>query len=128
MRLALDTNAYVAFCRGETEAAGWLRSADEVCLPYVVVAELRAGFLCGMQGRQNERHLQVFLSSKRVNMLLPDEQTTHHYARLFAQLRQAGTPIPTNDIWIAALSLQHELCLLSHDHHFDKIPQLMRAR
>jgi len=59
--------------------------------------------------------------------LYADEQTTHHYASVFAQLRRQGTPIPTNDIWIAAIVLQHDLALLTSDAHFSSLPQLARA-
>jgi predicted nucleic acid-binding protein len=62
-----------------------------------------------------------------VEVQYPDEQTTHHYASIFAQLRRQGTPIPTNDIWIAALVLQHDLVLLTDDTHFSNIPQIARA-
>jgi predicted nucleic acid-binding protein len=65
--------------------------------------------------RPNERTLAVLLNRPRVRILWPDEQTTHHYARLFLQLRKQGTPIPTNDIWIAALAVQHDLVLFSRD-------------
>ena len=62
-----------------------------------------------------------------VRLLVPDEQTTHHYAAVFRQLRQQGTPIPTNDVWIAALVIQHGLVLSSRDAHFDHLPQILRA-
>jgi tRNA(fMet)-specific endonuclease VapC len=126
MRVALDTNRYVNFCRGEPEAVQVIQQAHEIFLPFVVIPELRAGFLCGTRGRQNERTLTKFLSSDRVTILNPDEQTTHHYGRLFKQLREQGTPIPTNDIWIAALVAQHDLALFARDRHFDQRPQLAR--
>jgi predicted nucleic acid-binding protein len=71
--------------------------------------------------------LTRFLNSPRVRLLLPDEQTTYHYATLFVQLHGQGTPIPTNDLWIAALVLQHNLVLLARDAHFDHIAQLTRV-
>ena len=108
MRLALDTNRYVDFCRGESVAVERVREADRVYLPFVTLAELRTGFLCGSKARENERVLTRFLNSPRVRALYSDEQTTHHYARVFQQLRQQATPIPTNDMWLAALVLQHE--------------------
>ena len=95
-------------------------------MPFIVLAELRAGFQIGTRAKQNERVLIRFLNSPRVRLLLPDEQTTHHYAALFAQLRKQATPIPTNDIWIAALVLQYDLVLLARDSHFDHLPQLAR--
>lgn len=126
MRLALDTNRYVDFCRGDLEVVVRVQEAERIYLPFVTLAELRAGFLCGTKTRQNEQILTRFLNSPRVRVLFPDEQTSHHYARIFQQLREQATPIPTNDIWIAALVLQHDLPLFARDHHFDHIPQLAR--
>ncbi len=126
MRLALDTNAYSAAAKGDAHAGDMLRRADEIRLPFVVLAELRAGFAAGTVGRKNEAKLTEFLNSPRVEVLYADEQTTHHYASLFADLRRRGSPIPTNDLWIAALVIQHDLILLSSDAHFSKLPQIAR--
>lgn len=126
MKILIDTNAYVAFCKGQDRAIKPLREAEQIYLPFVALAELRAGFLCGNIAQKNEKNLTRFLSSSRVEVLLADEQTTHLYARLFFQLRRAGTPIPTNDIWIAALAVQHNLFLLSYDSDFERLPQILR--
>jgi tRNA(fMet)-specific endonuclease VapC len=127
VRIILDTNRYVDFCRGEPDVQAIIRQADSIFLPFVVLAELRAGFRCGTVGRRNEATLVRLLASPRVSALYPDEQTTHVYAGLFAQLRTQGTPIPTNDLWIAALVVQHDLMLCSRDAHFDHLPQLARC-
>ena len=127
MRLALDTNAYADAARGDQRAAEILRTANEIHLPFVVLAELRAGFAAGTRGAKNEAALTHFLQSPRVRLLFPDEQTTYHYARLFSFLRKQGTPVPTNDLWIAALVIQHDLVLLSGDGHFERIPQVLRV-
>jgi tRNA(fMet)-specific endonuclease VapC len=74
-----------------------------VFIPFVVLGELRAGFTAGRRGVQNERELRRFLMRDGVETLFPDDQTTHHYAAVYRQLRAQGTPIPTNDMWIAAL-------------------------
>jgi predicted nucleic acid-binding protein len=126
MRLALDTNRYVDFCRGETAVVENLRRAQAIYLPFVVLGELRAGFLCGQKAHENERVLTRFLNSPRVQVLFADEQTTHHYAALFRQLRHQGAPIPTNDLWTAALVVQHDLILYARDQHFDALPQISR--
>ncbi len=126
MRVALDTNRYSDFCRGEPEVAEVLETADKVYLPFVTLGELRAGFAGGGAPRQNERVLWEFLMKDGVETLFADEQTTHHYATVFHQLKQQGTPIPTNDMWIAALVLQHNLVLLARDRHFDYLPQIQR--
>ena len=126
MRVALDTNGYVDFCRGEPETVDLLEKADSIHLPFVVLAELRAGFAVGRRGSENERALGLFLSKPVVQVLYADDQTTHQYASLYRQLRRQGTPIPTKDIWIAALVLQHGLTLHARDRHFDRLPQLLR--
>lgn len=126
MRIALDTNRYTDLCRGLPEAVEPIMRAERVFVPFVVLAELRAGFHVGSRARANEKVLVRFLNSPRVRILLPDDQTTHHYALLFAQLRRQGTPIPTNHLWIAALVAQHNLVLLARDAHFDHLPQIPR--
>lgn len=126
MRIALDTNAYRAAAEAEARTVDILRRAEEVWLPFVVLGELRAGFAAGTVGRKNEAKLTEFLNSPRVGILFADEQTTHQYAGLFAQLRRQGSPIPTNDLWIAALVVQHDLMLLSSDRHFANVPQIVR--
>jgi tRNA(fMet)-specific endonuclease VapC len=127
VRIAIDTNRYVDFVRGEADAVERIRRAARVYLPFVVVAELRAGFLGGSRSERNESILTRFLAGPRVDVLYADEPTTHHYARLYRQLRRQGTPIPTNDLWTAALSVQHGLHLFARDRHFDHLPQIPRV-
>ena len=124
MRLALDTNRYRDLCDGHEEVVEQLELADAIYIPFVVVAELRAGFAVGKRGRDNERVLSRFLSKPGVNVLFATDATTRHYAALFRQLRQQGTPIPTNDLWIAALAAEHGLALYTRDQHFENLPQL----
>ena len=127
MRVALDTNRYVDLCRGVPDTLAVLEQADAVVLPFVVVAELRAGFLCGRRSAENEKVLRQLLLKPGVHVQYADDQTTHHYATVFRQLRKQGTPIPTNDMWLAAVVLQHNLALHSRDAHFDHLPQLVRV-
>ena len=117
MRLALDTNRYTDFCRGDERAVEVLETAEAIYVPFVVFGELRAGFAVGKQGARNER----------VRVLYADDQTTQQYALVYRQLRSQGTPIPTNDMWVAALVLQHNLALFARDRHFDHLPQIVRA-
>jgi len=126
VRLAIDTNRYVDFARGVPDAVAMLRRADEVLVPFVVLGELRAGFAGGDRTGENEANLVRFLDSRRVAPVFADEETTHHYARLFQQLRRQGTPIPTNDLWVAALVVQHNAQLYARDAHFDHLPQIPR--
>jgi len=127
VKLALDTNRYTDLCRGDVGVVQTVELADEVWLPFIVLGELRAGFVVGNQGPRNEAVLRRLLMRPGVGVLYADEQTTHHYASIFRQLRKQGTPIPTNDMWIAALVLQHSLVLCARNVHFDALPQLPRV-
>lgn len=124
LEIAIDTNRYRDFVDGKPTVVDVFREASRVCLPFIVVAELRAGFAVGTRQRENERVFETFLHRPRVEVLLPDTQTTRQYANVFRQLRTIGTPIPTNDIWIAAIVIQHNLQLFSRDRHFDALPQI----
>ena len=127
MKIAIDTNCYSNFFRGDSKTIEVFQTAERIFLPFVTLGELRGGFLCGTKSEENERALIQFLGSPRVEVLYADEQTTHHYARLFLQLRKQGKLIPTNDLWIAALVVQHDLLLCARDTHFDHLPQLPRV-
>jgi tRNA(fMet)-specific endonuclease VapC len=127
MKLALDTNRYVDLARGEAATLSLVGLADRVWLPFIVLGELRAGFAAGTRPTDNERALRRFLGKAGVAVLLADDQTTVFYASVFAQLRRQGTPIPTNDMWIAALVLQHGLVLHARDQHFDHLAQIPRV-
>jgi tRNA(fMet)-specific endonuclease VapC len=127
MRLALDANRYTDLCHGADEVVTLVERAEAVLLPFIVLAELRAGFSIGTRGKENERVLRVFLMKPGVSVLFADEQTVQHYVAVFRQLRRQGSPIPTNDLWIAALVLQHDLVLCTRDRHFDHLPQIVQA-
>lgn len=124
MRVAIDTNRLTDYLRGEPGTVDVVQRCRYVGVPFVVLGESRAGYLIGARFAENEKLLSGFLSSGRTSILLADEDTTHHYARLHAQLRRQGEPIPTNDLWIAALCLQNNLPLFTRDKHFLQIPQL----
>lgn len=123
--LVIDTNAYSGFLRGVPRAVDALRAAHEIHLPLIVLAELLAGFAAGTRAQRNRDELRHFMASPRVHLLKPDEKTAHHYADVYAALRKNGAPIPTNDLWIAALARQHRLPLFSFDAHFAAVPGLV---
>ena len=125
MNVALDTNAYSDFMRGNLQRVDVVRAARSISVPLIVLGELRAGFAAGDRESTNAANLQRFLSSPRVAVLLPDEQTAHHHARLYLQLRGQGASIPTNDLWIASLVVQHGLVLCTSDRHFRQLPQVV---
>lgn len=126
--IAIDTDRYRDFVDAVPEAVAVFRTSPRILVPFVVVGELRAGFAVGSRGMENERVFEQFLHRPRVEVLLPTMDTARHYANLYRQLRSAGTPIPTNDHWIAALVVQHDVMLYSRDTHFDALPQLPRLR
>ena len=127
MKIAIDVNRYADFCREDPTAVDIVRRAERIWMPFVVLAELRAGFQRGSRPAENERILSEFLRPSRVNVLYPDEATTHFYANLFVDLRKRGTPIPSNDLWIAALTIQHGLTLFTRDGHFARVPMVPRV-
>jgi predicted nucleic acid-binding protein len=127
VRVALDTNRLTDLFQGDAALAERLGLCDEVWIPLVVLAEIKAGFLGGNRRYRNEILLRKLLTKTTVGVLLPDRETAEHYARLFVQLKRAGTPVPDNDLWIAALALQHDLVLITRDRHFKNIPQLPRG-
>jgi tRNA(fMet)-specific endonuclease VapC len=127
VRVALDTNRLTDLFQGDTLLAERLGACEEVWIPLVVLAEIKAGFYGGTQQHRNEILLQELLAKTTVGILLPGRETAEHYARLFVQLRRAGSPVPDNDLWIAALALEHDLLLITRDQHFERIPQLLRG-
>ena len=127
MRLAIDTNAYRLMMDADVDAEQLARTADRLLMPVPVIAELRFGFLNGTKGRQNEANLTRFLERPRIEVLCCDQETAVRYAELKLQLKKQGTPIPLNDVWIAALALQHHATLFTRDSDFERIPQLPRV-
>ncbi|MCC7294197.1 MAG: type II toxin-antitoxin system VapC family toxin [Phycisphaerales bacterium] len=126
LRLALDTNRYHDYVTGVEDARAAVAAAAEIHLPFIVVAEARCGGRHGSRPEVNERVLQDFIRTRRVNVLFADEATTHFYADLYAEMRRTGTPVPTNDLWIAALVIQHGLTLFTRDRHFERISRVPR--
>ncbi len=127
MRVALDTNRITDLFRGDRKLAEQLGTAEEVWIPLFVLGEMKAGFQGGTQQHLNESLLNRLLAKPTVGVLLPSRDTAEHYARIFVQLKRAGTPIPDNDLWIAAQVLEHDLVLITRDRHFERLPQVIRA-
>jgi tRNA(fMet)-specific endonuclease VapC len=126
-RILLDTSAYSAFFRGQAELKRLLQEVDQIFVTPIVLGELKAGFAQGKRRKKNEEDLSLFLGSPRVEVLAIDEETAERYAVIITSLRSAGTPIPANDIWIAASAMQHGLMLATTDQHFAKVPQVIVA-
>lgn len=124
-RLLLDTSACSAVFRGNDAAIAAIRSADAVVLTPVVLGELLAGFAGGSRQEKNARLLREFLAEPSVSVIEIDDETASRYALIVNALRIAGTPIPSNDVWIAASAMQHGLEVLTADAHFSKVAQIV---
>lgn len=122
--MILDTNALSAIAEGHPALESLLRTAADVAVPVIVLGEYRYGIRQSHHHRHYQQWLDEFLPSYRV--LDVDQQTTVHYAEIRSQLKKAGTPIPSNDVWVAALCQQYELPVLSLDRHFDAVRSIRR--
>jgi predicted nucleic acid-binding protein len=126
--ILLDTNAYTAFMLGEAAVVEVVAHAERICLNSIVLGELLTGFAAGTREAKNRAELARFLDSPRVEMVPVTSQTADSYALIYSGLRRKGQPIPTNDLWIAASTLEHGAALLTRDAHFAQIDGLRCGR
>jgi len=117
-RICLDTSAYGLLMRGDVGLRTRLEEADEVLLPVTVLGELHAGFRMGSRREENLAGLNAFLNEGGVRIVPTTDNVAERYGVLVQQLRERGTPIPTNDIWIAAAVLETGARLIAYDAHF----------
>jgi len=117
----LDTSAYSAFNHGDERLRSWFDTKHSILVPLIVVTELRAGFAAGSKTTENELLLKRFLDSSSVQTLTISIKTTELFASLFAQLRKSGKPMGSNDLWIAALALEHKLPIVTLDTDFTRV-------
>jgi tRNA(fMet)-specific endonuclease VapC len=120
----LDTNGVSALAEGESALESILRKANRVAIPVIVLGEYRYGTSLSRERKRYEEWLTEYLP--KFLILDIDERTTVPYAAIRSELKRAGTPIPSNDVWIAALCRQHSLPLLTRDHHFDAVAGIRR--
>ena len=123
--MILDTNALSAAADGEPGAVEILSSAERIAVPVIVLGEYRLGIGQSRKKDAYEAWLQEWVAT--VEVLEVAEETTRYYASIGSELKKAGKPIPTNDLWIAALCRQHSLALLSRDRHFDAVAGIKRV-
>ncbi|HEY4394211.1 MAG TPA: type II toxin-antitoxin system VapC family toxin [Polyangia bacterium] len=123
-RFCLDTSAYSRFKRGDAGAVEALRRASWVGVPVVVLGELRTGFVLGAHPERNEAELGRFLASPVVEVLDVDEEAARIYAEIVVAQRRVGKPVPTNDLWIAALAARAGAPVLTYDGHFAAIARI----
>jgi len=121
----IDTNIYSNALKGEKDAVFLLKELSLIGISTISIGELLSGFKGGRKERENRRELEEFLDSPRVRIFSVDEDTAQFYAEILSELRTKGTPIPTNDIWIASVALQRGLPLCSKDGRFRKVKGLV---
>ena len=124
MKRLLDTNAYVALKRDHAGVVAIVRESTEIAFSMIVIGELLFGFRNGARFDRNARDLEALLSNQRVMVLAVTRTTADRFGRIAAALRKAGTPIPSNDIWIAAHALESGGELVTFDRHFAAVPGL----
>jgi predicted nucleic acid-binding protein len=126
--LLIDTNAYTAFKRGDADIVEAMAWADSLLVNSVVLGELLAGFAAGSREARNREELASFLDSPRVQVLTITSRTADAYALVYANLRRKGTPIPSNDLWIAASAMESGAAVLTLDAHFSQVDGIRCGR
>lgn len=111
--------------KGNSEIRLSLQKADEVFFNPIILGELLAGFSIGSHTNKNKAILSEFLATARIKLVEIDAETSERYAVIAKHLREQGSPIPTNDLWIAASAMQHGLKVLTTDKHYLKAPQII---
>ena len=127
MRILIDSNRFIDFCAGDPAVVDTFERAVLLVVPFIVLAEIRVGAQLIKRGDSQLRVLAELLQQPGVRVVHSTDTTAHHYAVLYARLKKAGTPIPTNDLWIAALAVEHSLALYTRVAHFDLIPSIPRV-
>ncbi|HEX4952314.1 MAG TPA: type II toxin-antitoxin system VapC family toxin [Thermoanaerobaculia bacterium] len=128
MRVLLDSNAYSQLERGDLGLATLVRGARELPFSSVVAGEVLAGLRLGSRFERGRASLLAFLADPRVSVVPISLETADRYGRIYAALQKKGRPIPTNDMWIAAHTMETGAELLSFDRHFEAIDGLVWTR
>jgi tRNA(fMet)-specific endonuclease VapC len=123
-QMLIDTNIYSYALKGDGDVFEVLRKTDEIGFSVISIGELLSGFKGGGREQKNREELEMFLDSSRVVVYSVNEDTSEFYAEIFNNLSRIGRPIPTNDIWIAAVAFQNGLKLFTKDTHFKAIAGL----
>jgi tRNA(fMet)-specific endonuclease VapC len=125
-KVLIDTNIYSRAMKGEGAVLEALRKIDRIGFSAISIGELYSGFKGGSREAANREELYLFMDSPRVAVHAVDEETADFYASILNDLKAAGTPVPTNDIWIAASAFQHGYTVFSYDAHFELVPGLVK--
>jgi tRNA(fMet)-specific endonuclease VapC len=127
-KVLLDTNAYMSLLRGDREVLDVLGRADTVFMSVFVLGELYAGFKGGDRERKNREQLEDFLRRPTVRILTATQETSDIFGTIKHRLRKAGTPIPINDVWLAAHATESGSFLVTGDSHFTNVAGLLLWR
>lgn len=115
MKLLFDTNIIIAFLKNEATVVDLFAKQDEINVSSITVGEMLYGALNSNQSEQNFDLYSRFFNYCNVYKI--DKNTSENYARIRFILKSKGTPIPENDIWIAATALEHSLSIVTRDKH-----------
>ena len=125
-KVLIDTNIYSLAMKGDGNTVDALRKIDRIGFATISIGELYSGFKGGNSEKENREELNIFLDSPRVVVHPIDTMTADFYASILNNLKAAGTPIPTNDIWIAAVAFQQGYKIFTKDKHFNLISGLIQ--
>ena len=123
--ILIDTNFYADIMFGKKEAMDIIHHSEKILISPIVLGELLYGFKNGTHEKDNIHQLEMFLQASSVQEIFLTKKTAQYFAAISAQLKKQGTPIPTNDIWIAACAMEHAAALVTRDQHFDNIHNLI---
>lgn len=125
-RILIDTNIYSLAMKGDEDVVEVLRKIEKIGISTISIGELLSGFKGGRCEEKNREELDIFLDAPRVEVFSVEVETADFYAAIVNSLKSQGTPIPTNDVWIAAIAFQNGCKLFTKDKHFKNVPGLVQ--
>lgn len=125
--LVMDSDFYSTVVSNDLKARSLIQNSIDIAFPLIVIGELLCGFRSGNRYDKNYAELKAFLSRPSCRILIPSYETAEIYGKLHSELRSLGKMIPTNDLWIAALTIEYEATLATFDKHFKGLNKLQLA-
>ena len=123
-KIVLDTNAYTRLLIGEEDVLDIIGTADTIYMSIFVLGELYAGFAGGRKERENKETLNRFLLKPTAKILNATAETAEVFGKVKQNLKKAGTPLPINDVWIAAHAIETGSTIITYDSHFKNVAGL----
>ena len=125
MRLVLDTNTYCDYAEGLPDVVDIMATHSQyLFIPSIVLGELHFGFMKGSRQQFNEKKLRQMISHLKIEIIDVNADVARKYADIYRSLERKGTPIPINDVWIAACCMEVGGTLLTRDQHFEAVDQI----